>query len=161
MGRAMISRMNLTESRALAARLASLLRQEQHAMADFLAALADFDQRRGWLELGYSGLFPFLHLASLAKVLTPENRAEVLPRFFHRSKQEAAAIAAELCPVAAPPSRTVVTTVPAPVASASQVGRAPSVGTDQVRLDEPGRPEGVSDPVPRPWTSSPPASTSS
>ena len=176
--------MNLTESRALAARLASLLRQEHSAMADFLAALADFDQRRGWLELGYSGLFPFLHrelglskaaaffrmtaatliqrfpeiieplrdgrlclttMASLAKVLTPENRAEVLPRFFHRSKQEAAAIAAELCPVASPPSRTVVTTVPAPVASASQVGRAPSVGTDQVRPDEPRRPEGVSE----------------
>ena len=184
MGRAMISRMNLTESRALAARLASLLRQEQHAMADFLAALAEFDQRRGWLELGHSGLFPFLHrelglskaaaffrmtaatliqrfpeileplrdgrlclttMASLAKVLTPENRAEVLPRFFRRSKQEAAVIAAELCPVASPPSRTVVTTVPAPVASASQVGRAPSVGTDQVRPDEPGRPEGVSE----------------
>ncbi len=184
MGRAMISRMDLTESRALAARLASLLRQEQHAMADFLAALAEFDQRRGWLELGYSGLFPFLHrelglskaaaffrmtaatliqrfpeileplrdgrlclttMASLAKVLTPENRAEVLPRFFRRSKQEAAVIAAELCPVASPPARTVVTTVPAPVASASQVGRAPSVGTDQVRPDEPRRPEGVSE----------------
>ncbi len=184
MGRAMISRMNLTESRALAARLASLLRQEQHAMADFLAALAEFDQRRGWLELGYSGVFPFLHrelglskaaaffrmtaatliqrfpeiieplrdgrlclttMASLAKVLTPENRAEVLPRFFRRSKQEAAVIAAELCPVASPPARTVVTTVPAPVASASQVGRAPSVGTDQVRPDEPRRPEGVSE----------------
>jgi hypothetical protein len=139
MGRAMISRMNLTESRALATRLASLLRQEQHARADFLVALAEFDQRRGWLELGHSGLFPFLHrelglskaaaffrmtaaeliqrfpeiieplrdgrlclttMASLSKVLTPENRAEVLPRFFHRSKQEAAAIAAELCPVA-------------------------------------------------------------
>ncbi len=184
MGRAMISRMDLTESRALAARLASLLRQEHSAMAEFLAALADFDQRRGWLELGHSGLFPFLHrelglskaaaffrmtaasliqrfpeileplrdgrlclttMASLSKVLTPENRAEVLPRFFRRSKQEAAVIAAELCPVAAPPSRTVVTTVPAPVASASQVGRAPSVGTDQVRPDEPGRPEGVSE----------------
>jgi hypothetical protein len=153
--------MNLTESRALAARLASLLRQEHHALADFLVALAGFDQRRGWLELGYSGLFPFLNrelglskaaaffrmtaagliqrfpelvepmrdgrlcmtsMASLAKVLTPENRAEVLPRFFHRSKQEAAAIAAELCPEVSPPTRTVVTAVPfraLPVASAT------------------------------------------
>ena len=115
----MIRCMNLTESRDLAARLASLLRNEQHALADFLLALADFDRRRGWLELGYSGLFTFLNrelglskaasffrktaaellqrfpeiaeplrdgrlclttMASLAKVLTPANRAEVLPR---------------------------------------------------------------------------------
>jgi hypothetical protein len=121
MGRAMIRCMNLTESRDLAARLASLLQNEQHALADFLLALADFDRGRGWLELGYSGLFAFLHrelglskaasffrktaaellqrfpeiieplrdgrlclttMASLAKVLTPENCAEVLPRFF-------------------------------------------------------------------------------
>ena len=118
MGRATIPRMNLTESRALASRLASLLRQEHHALADFLVALADLDRRRGWVELGHSGLFPFLHcelglskasaffrktaaeliqrfpeiaeplrdgrlclttMASLSKVLTPENRAEVLP----------------------------------------------------------------------------------
>jgi hypothetical protein len=50
-----------------------------------------------------------------AKVLTPENRAEVLPRFFHRSKQEAKAISAELRPNEAPPRRDVVTaTSPAP-----------------------------------------------
>jgi hypothetical protein len=53
--------MNLTESRSCAAHLASLLRDEQHALADFLLALADFDRRRGWIELGYSGLFPFLN----------------------------------------------------------------------------------------------------
>jgi hypothetical protein len=44
MGRAMIRSMNLTESRALAARLASLLENEQHALADFLVALAGFDR---------------------------------------------------------------------------------------------------------------------
>jgi hypothetical protein len=144
--------MDLTDSRAFAARLASLLRQEQHALADFLVALAEFDRHRGWLELGHSGLFPFLNrelglsktasffrktaaeliqrfpeivqplrdgrlclttMASLSKVLTPENRAEVLPRFFHRSRLEAKAIAAELCPDVAPPTRTVVTPAPA------------------------------------------------
>ena len=52
-------------------------------------------------------------VASLARVLTPENQAEVLPRFFHRSMQEAKAIAAELLPATNPPRRTVITAVPA------------------------------------------------
>jgi hypothetical protein len=68
-------------------------------------------------------------------VLTPQNRAEVLPRFFHQSKQEAKAIAAELLPDPNPPRRTVVTRVeahrtnaaPAPEETASQT----------VLLDEP------------------------
>jgi hypothetical protein len=144
--------MDLIESRSCAARLASLLKDEQHALADFLLALADFDRGRGWVELGYSGLFPFLHgrlglskaasfyrktaaellqrfpelieplrdgrlclttIGQLAKVITPENRAAVLPRFFHRSGTEAKAIVAELAPVPDPPIRTVVTVTPA------------------------------------------------
>ncbi len=176
--------MDLDTARALSSRLADLLRQEHHAMADFLVALADFHRRRGWVELGYSGLFPFLHkelglskaaaffrmtaaeliqrfpeiveplrdgrlclttMASLAKVLTPENRAEVLPRFFHRSKQEAAAIAAEFCPVASPPTRTVVTTVAAPGTAAAQMGQD-SGGTDRVRPAKPPCPEGTKGP---------------
>jgi len=51
----------MTNALDLAARLADLLRHEQTAMADFLVALADFDRRRLWVELGYSGLFMFLH----------------------------------------------------------------------------------------------------
>ena len=51
-------------------------------------------------------------VVALAKVITPENRAEVLPRFFHASKQDAQAIVAELKPEAAPPRREVVTAVP-------------------------------------------------
>ena len=140
--------MDTTESRTFAARLADLLRNEQHAMADFLVALAEFDRQRGWIALGYSGLFPFLHqklglskaasyfrktaaeliqhypeiveplrdgrlclstMASVAKVLTPANRAEVLPLFFHRSAVEAKAIVAALAPARNPPTRTVVT----------------------------------------------------
>ncbi len=158
--------MDTTESRTFAARLAHLLRNEQHAMADFLVALADFDRQRCWVELGYSGLFPFLHrelglskaaaffrktaaeliqrypelveplrdgriclttLGSLAKVITPENRGEILPRFFHRSGLEAKAIVAELAPAAAPPTRTVVTTTPAR-AMAERAVVAPSKG---------------------------------
>ncbi|MFL5413263.1 MAG: hypothetical protein ACJ79D_17990 [Myxococcales bacterium] len=41
--------------------MAELLRREQASMADFLIALADFDRRKVWLELGYSSLFYFLH----------------------------------------------------------------------------------------------------
>jgi hypothetical protein len=51
----------MTQARVLAARLADLLHSEQGAMAEFLVALADFDKRRGWLELGHSSLFYFLH----------------------------------------------------------------------------------------------------
>ncbi len=43
-------------------------------------------------------------VVELAKVLTPENRDEVLPRFFHRSKHEAIAVAAEIRPMEAAPS---------------------------------------------------------
>ncbi len=124
-------------------------------MAEFLVAVADFDARRLWEELGYSSLFTFLHrelglskgaafyrktaaelvqrvpeivgpledgrlcvtnIVELAKVLTPENRDEVLPRFFHRSKDEAREIVAELKPVEHAPLRDVVTALSAPLA---------------------------------------------
>jgi hypothetical protein len=144
----------MTTPRELSARLADLLRREHEAMADFIAALADFDQKRLWLELGHSSLFWYLHrelrlskgaaffrntaarlvqrypeiieplrdgrlcltsLAHLAKVITPENKAEMLPRFFQRSKSEAREIVAEILPEAAPPRRSMVTAVhPAP-----------------------------------------------
>jgi hypothetical protein len=45
----------------LADRLASLLRNERHAMAEFLVALADFDGRKAWMRLGHASLFTFLH----------------------------------------------------------------------------------------------------
>jgi 5-methylcytosine-specific restriction endonuclease McrA len=48
----------------------------------------------------------------VARVITPENSAVVLPRFFHRSKQEAKAIAVEICPAAVIPRREVVTALP-------------------------------------------------
>ncbi len=139
----------MTTARDLSLRLAELLRREHSAMAEFLVALADFDRRRAWLEMGHANLFSFLHrelglstgaayvrkvaaglvdrhpeildalrtgklclstVSELAKVVTPENLAEVLPRFLHRSKKEAAMIVAELQPVAAP-HRDVVTPI--------------------------------------------------
>ena len=151
----------LTETnRDLLARMTELLRSERAALADFLVALAEFDERRGWAELGYASLFDFLHrelglskgtafyrktaaelarrypelieplrdgrlcitsVVELAKVITPENRAAALPRFFHCSRLEAKAISAELSPVLSPPRRVVVTT--APVARALDLGQ--------------------------------------
>jgi hypothetical protein len=138
-------------ARESASRLASLLRREQGALADFLLALADFDSRRLWMRLGHASLFVFLHrelglskgashfrkvaaelvqrfpevveplrdgrlcltaVVELARVITPENRAAVLPRFFHASKTEAKAVAAEILPAEAIPRREVVTAVP-------------------------------------------------
>jgi len=147
----------MTSARVLASRLADLLGREHAAMAEFLVALADFDRRGSWLELGYSSLFYFLHrelglskgaahyrktaaelaqrfpeiveplrdgrlcitsIVHLAKVLTAENRHEMLPKFFHCSKREAMAVAAALHPANAAPHRDVVTalrTVSAPL----------------------------------------------
>jgi hypothetical protein len=141
----------MTNARILAGRLAELLRGEQASMADFLVALADFDGRRAWLELGHSSLFYFLHrelglskgaahyrktaaelvqkfpeiveplsdgrlcitsVVQLAKVLTPQNRREMLPRFFHCSNREAMEVAAALQPATAVPHRDVVTALP-------------------------------------------------
>lgn len=154
----------MTSAREFTARLAELLRREQGAMADFLIALADFDRRRLWLELGHASLFAFLHrelglsagaaqyrktaaelvqrfpevaeplrdgrlclttIIEVAKVLTPENRDEVLPRFFRLSRREAQVVAAAIRPAEAPPRREVITSVrPASPASASALALA-------------------------------------
>jgi hypothetical protein len=141
----------MESARDLSSRLHVLLRREQSAQADFLLALATFDARRAWMDLGYSSLFHYLHrelgmskgaahyrktaaelinrvpavvqplregglcitsIIELAKVLTPENQDEVLPRFFHCSRQEAKAVSAELRPAEVVPARTVVTVAP-------------------------------------------------
>jgi hypothetical protein len=54
-------------------------------------------------------------VVELARVITPENSEDVLPRFFYLSKQEAKAVAVEICPAAVVPRREVaevVTEVP-------------------------------------------------
>ncbi len=61
------------------------------------------------------GRLCLMTVAEVARVLTPENRELVLPRFFHLSKREAQALAAELQPHQAPPYREVVTTTRVPV----------------------------------------------
>ena len=107
----------MTNARLMANRLCDLLARERVAMADFLVALAEFDARKSWVELGHASLFYFLHrelglsagaahyrktaaelvqrypeiieplrdgrlcltsIVQLAKVLTPENRREIV-----------------------------------------------------------------------------------
>jgi 5-methylcytosine-specific restriction endonuclease McrA len=51
-------------------------------------------------------------VVELARVITPENSSEIVPKFFHRSKQEAKAVAVEIRPAVAIPRREVVTEVP-------------------------------------------------
>src|SRR3954470_12753647 len=139
----------MDNARMMAGRLADLLRRERTEMAEFLLALAQFDRDRGWLELGHSSLFHFLHrdlalskgaafyrktaveliqkcpevleplrdgrlcitsVVHLAKVLTADNRHDILPKFFQRSRREAKALAVAIRPSAAP-RRDVVTAV--------------------------------------------------
>ena len=61
-------------------------------------------------------------VVELARVMTPENRVEAMPRFFHRSKREAKEVAMEIRPAAVIPRREVVMELPRSTA---------------VRLDEP------------------------
>jgi hypothetical protein len=68
------------------------------------------------LEPIRDGRLCFTTVAVVASVLTEENRAGVLPRFFGLSKQEALEMAAELRPRAVVPERTVITQARAPVA---------------------------------------------
>jgi hypothetical protein len=166
--------LRMTTARDLSNQLAELLRREHVAMADFLAALAEFDRNRRWLELGYPSLWYFLYrelglskgaatfrktaaelvqqypevieplrdgrlcissVVELGKVITPENRHEVLPRFFHRSKQEAKVVAREIDPVKAPPQRDVVTSAK-PRATADMLRATPAASSIRVHLDE-------------------------
>ncbi len=170
----------MDNARELSSRLLVLLRREQGAMADFLVALADFDQRRLWVGMGYTSLFYYLRrelklssgaaflrktaaellqrfpeveaplrdgrlcissVCELAKVITAENRVEVLPRFFHASKNEAKAVAAEIAPREAVPQRVVVTTVAsrgAAVPAAAMLSEAPALPASAPTL-EPGQ----------------------
>jgi 5-methylcytosine-specific restriction endonuclease McrA len=54
--------LELFEARQARDGLATLLRAERNAAAEFLLALSDFDRRRGWERLGHASLFAFLHV---------------------------------------------------------------------------------------------------
>src|SRR5690242_10519851 len=87
-------------------------------------------------------------VVELAKVITPDNRSEILPRFFHASKQEAKAVVAELRPSESASRREVVTVL-RPVLP-SRVSPAPAAHAPTSSpgwLDEP-RAEATANPPP-------------
>jgi hypothetical protein len=180
----------MTSARAETTRLIDLLRRERHALAEFLVALAEFDLKQRWLELGYPSLFAYLHaelklsrasafyrltaarliqqhpavieplrdgrlcftsVVELSKVLTAENSADVLPRFFHLSRREAAQVRAELAPSPIVPRRAVITSVPAASVRAPQEASpclAPASGAvDSGQPVHPGEPHRESKPL--------------
>ena len=141
---------DLAAARTFHSRLVDLLRVEFASLGAFLEALAEFDRRKLFRDLGHANLFAYLHkglrlsrgaahyrcaaawlvqrfpevlepirdgrfcfttVAVLASVVTEENLAAVLPRFYGLSKQEALELAAELKPRTVVPTRTVVTRV--------------------------------------------------
>ena len=67
-----------------------------------------------------SGKLCITVVLELAKVITPENRADVLPMFFGLSKQEARAVAVEIRPAEVVPRKEMVTALP--VVSRTQAG---------------------------------------
>jgi hypothetical protein len=80
-------------------------------------------------------------VVELAKVLTDENVAQVLPRFLHLSKNEAKEVVAELTPSPAS-ARTVVTPIPSEPATARVDGAGPPPVANLTTvswLDEPAR----------------------
>src|SRR6266511_4355156 len=128
----------MSTARELTIHLARLLREEQGAMGDFLLALADVEAALRAGELCLSTV------NELARVLTPENRAEVLPRFFRLSRPEAEAVAASLRPAEVVPIRDVITAIrpAAPVlrpatAQAAVPAASPASPTPRAHPDEP------------------------
>jgi hypothetical protein len=77
----------------------------------------------------------------LARVITPENSAAVLPRFFHRSKQEAKAVAVEIRPAEVIPRKEMVTALP--LVSSTPPGRVQPVELAAAQLVQ-----GASSPTP-------------
>ncbi len=75
----------------------------------------------------------------LARVITPENRADVLPRFFHLSRREAQATAVEIRPAELVPRRVVVTDASRtpPAAPDSQFNRLNWTRPDRERVRAP------------------------
>jgi 5-methylcytosine-specific restriction endonuclease McrA len=176
----------MSTARELTNHLARLLREEQGAMADFLLALADFDRKKLWRELGHTSLFYYLHrelrlskgaaqnrktaaelvqtfpevetalragelclstVNELARVLTPENRAEVLPRFFGLSRREAEALAVSLRPAEVVPTRDVITAIrpaaPALRAATAQAALPAALPEPPTLRVHPGEPQPV------------------
>src|SRR5512138_1186430 len=91
-------------------------------------------------------------IIEVAKVLTPENQAEVLPRFFGLSRREAEVVVASLRPAEVIPLRDVVTSV-RPVARTTSEPRTTARSENDARQVRPAELEGTGDlamPIVRP-----------
>ncbi|ACL64907.1 HNH endonuclease [Anaeromyxobacter dehalogenans 2CP-1] len=79
-------------------------------------------------------------VCELAKVVTAENCAEILPRFFGLSSRDAAAVAASIRPVENPPRREVVVPIraalSAPVATMASAAVPPSVRAPELNAPD-------------------------
>jgi hypothetical protein len=90
------------------------------------------------------GALCFSTVTQVAKVLTPENKDELLPRFFRLSRSQAEQLAVSLRPVEVIPVREVVTAIRPPpaaaraaaalTAQAEAAGASPAVGAETLRL---------------------------
>src|SRR5512140_1272151 len=105
------------------ASLFAFLRRELHlsaGAAQYRKTAAELVQRFPQVEAALrSGLLCLSSVVELSKVITAENAAEVLPRFFGLSSRDAAAVAAAIRPVEHAPTREVVTPVRAAAPSGS------------------------------------------
>jgi 5-methylcytosine-specific restriction endonuclease McrA len=190
----------MTSAREQTNQMASMLRNERGALADFLLAFSNFHEQKRWRELGYGSAFPYLRgefklsagaaynrlaaaelihripeveaavrsgqlcfstVNEVAKVLTSENKDEVLPRFFGLSRREAEQLKVALRPAEVIPVRDVVTAIRPPLtvraAGSAVMPRMATVGSStagagvlQVHLDEPVAPARVATPAPDP-----------
>jgi hypothetical protein len=98
----------------------------------------------------------------VSKVLTPENREHVLPRFFHASKREAKVVSVALQPEAAAPRREVVTMlrVAAPAPALDLPGAAAGTRNRDDAAVHPDEPNRANDAPPCPAAPAAPARAS-
>jgi hypothetical protein len=79
-------------------------------------------------------------LGDLSRVMNEENRGHIMPRFFHLSKKEARAVAAEILPAEVVQHREVVTGMPGSSQHGSSVFRLDETAMTQVGATPPGSP---------------------
>jgi HNH endonuclease len=84
-------------------------------------------------------------IVEAARVVTPANWEQMLPRFFHLSRREAMEVVAEVHPDAAAPSRTVISAAAAPSSSSAFAASLPPalplmLGAPPVACGWPGEP---------------------
>jgi hypothetical protein len=99
--------------------------------AHYRKTAADLVQRYPEIEAALrSGRLCLSSVIELAKVITPQNRAEVLPRFYGLSARDARAIAVSIHPLQDPPRRLVVTPLRLEALAISPLPAQKAAGTD-------------------------------